>query len=410
MKIDIVTIFPEYFAPLDISLLGKARRTGLLDVRVHDLRDWTHDRHRTVDDTPYGGGPGMVMKPTPWGEALDTLVPPHPDSPGSPTPPPPPSPGHGTSATPTEVSPPKTPPHPPTTPTTAAPSEAETSPKTTPFGAPAQPDGTNSSGGATASGVPASSGGATSPDTGPSADTAPPPEAAPFGDHAAADRVEASGGVGAEGGTGSFGGTASYGGAAAAGAEAPSAAGAGMVPRLIIPTPSGRPFTQADAVRYAAEPWLIFACGRYEGIDSRVVEEARTRMPVDEVSLGDFVLAGGEVAVLVMIEAIGRLVPGVLGNAASVADDSFAPGAMESLLEGPVYTKPPVWRDRPVPDVLLSGHHGAIARWRRDEALRRTARHRPELLARLAPDDLDKQDRAILRDAGFPVDGEDMAD
>ncbi|NDU75997.1 tRNA (guanosine(37)-N1)-methyltransferase TrmD [Actinomadura sp. DSM 109109] len=264
MKIDIVTIFPEYFAPLDISLLGKARRTGLLDVHVHDLRGWTHDRHRTVDDTPYGGGPGMVMKPDPWGEALDALAP------------------------------------------------------------------------------------------------------------------------------------------------APPAAGA--VPRLIIPTPSGRPFTQADAVRYAAEPWLLFACGRYEGIDSRVAEEARTRMPVDEVSLGDFVLAGGEVAVLVMVEAIGRLLPGVLGNADSVADDSFAPGAMESLLEGPVYTKPPVWRERPVPDILLSGHHGAIARWRRDEALRRTARHRPELLTRLAREALDEHDRTVLREAGFPVDAEDMAD
>lgn len=285
MKIDIVTIFPEYFAPLDISLLGKARRAGLLDVHVHDLRAWTHDRHRTVDDTPYGGGPGMVMKPDPWGEAFDTLVSPPPPGTPSPSGAPPP-----TSATPEE-------------------------PSTTPPG-----------------------------------------------------------------------------------------------PRLIIPTPSGRPFTQADAVRYAAEPWLVFACGRYEGIDSRVAEEARTRMPVDEVSLGDFVLAGGEVAVLVMIEAIGRLLPGVLGNADSVADDSFAPGAMESLLEGPVYTKPPVWRDRPVPDVLLSGHHGAIARWRRDEALRRTARHRPELLGRFAPEDLDRQDRDVLREAGFPVDGEGMAD
>ncbi|MFG1854601.1 tRNA (guanosine(37)-N1)-methyltransferase TrmD [Actinomadura geliboluensis] len=285
MKIDIVTIFPEYFAPLDISLLGKARRAGLLDVHVHDLRAWTHDRHRTVDDTPYGGGPGMVMKPDPWGEALDTLVPPPPPGTPSPCSAPPPA-----SATPEE-------------------------PSTTPHG-----------------------------------------------------------------------------------------------PRLIIPTPSGRPFTQADAVRYAAEPWLVFACGRYEGIDSRVAEEARTRMPVDEVSLGDFVLAGGEVAVLVMIEAIGRLLPGVLGNADSVADDSFAPGAMESLLEGPVYTKPPVWRERPVPDVLLSGHHGAIARWRRDEALRRTARHRPELLRRFAPEDLDRRDRDVLREAGFPVDGEGVAD
>ncbi|WP_242885008.1 tRNA (guanosine(37)-N1)-methyltransferase TrmD [Actinomadura litoris] len=260
MKLDILTIFPEYFAPLDVSLLGKARRNGLLNVHVHDLRDWTHDRHRTVDDTPYGGGPGMVMKPEPWGEAIDSIAP------------------HG------------------------------------------------------------------------------------------------------------------------------------PVPRMIVPTPSGRPFTQALAVEYAAEPWLLFACGRYEGIDSRVVEETRARMTVDEISLGDFVLAGGEVAVLVMVEAIGRLLPGVLGNADSVTDDSFAPGAMESLLEGPVFTKPPIWRERPVPDVLLSGHHGAIARWRRDEALRRTARNRPELLARLDPGSLDGRDRDVLREAGFPVDADDVAD
>jgi len=260
MRIDIVTIFPDYFAPLDVSLLGKARRSGILNVHVHDLRDWTHDRHRTVDDTPYGGGPGMVMKPEPWGEALDTIAPP-----GS------------------------------------------------------------------------------------------------------------------------------------------------RVPRLLVPTPGGRPFTQAMAAELATEEWLLFACGRYEGIDSRVVEEARTRMPVDEVSLGDFVLAGGEVAVLVIVEAVGRLLPGVLGNAASVADDSFAPGAMESLLEGPVYTKPPVWRDRAVPDVLLSGNHGAIARWRRDQALRRTARNRPELLARMPADAFDERDRQVLKEAGFPVDGEPMA-
>ncbi|MEU5878116.1 tRNA (guanosine(37)-N1)-methyltransferase TrmD [Spirillospora sp. NPDC047279] len=276
MKLDIITIFPDYFAPLDVSLLGKARRNGLIEMNVHDLRLWTHDRHRTVDDTPYGGGPGMVMKPEPWGEALDALTP---------------------------------------------------------------PAGPPSTGGDQAGG----------------------------------------GGLG------------------------------GVVPRLVVPTPSGRPFTQALAVEYAAEPWLIFACGRYEGIDSRVVEEARVRMRVDEVSLGDFVLAGGEVAVLVMVEAISRLVPGVLGNFDSVTDDSFAPGAMESLLEGPVYTKPPVWRDRAVPDVLLSGNHGAIARWRRDQALRRTVANRPELAARLDPGDLDKHDRQVLADAGFPVDGEHMA-
>jgi tRNA (guanine37-N1)-methyltransferase len=258
MRIDIVSIFPEYFAPLDVSLLGKARRRGVVDVRVHDLRTWTHDRHRTVDDTPYGGGPGMVMKPEPWGEALDEIIPP----------------------------------------------------------------------------------------------------------------------------------------------------GSSPVPRLVVPTPSGRPFTQAQAVAFAAEPWLVFACGRYEGIDSRVVEEARQRMPVDEVGIGDYVLAGGEVAVLVIVEAVSRLLPGVLGNADSVTDDSFAPGAMEALVEGPVYTKPPVWRNRAVPEILLSGDHGAIARWRRDQALRRTAAHRPELAAKLDPATLDADDRRVLDSAGFPVDGE----
>lgn len=260
VRIDIVTIFPEYFGPLDVSLLGRARQRGLLDIRLHDLRKWANDRHRTVDDTPYGGGPGMVMKPEPWGAALDAIVP--------------------------------------------------------------------------ASGL-----------------------------------TEAG-------------------------------------PRLVVPTPSGRPFTQARAREYAMEPWLVFACGRYEGIDARVVEDARVRMPVDEVGIGDYVLAGGEVAVLVIIEAVGRLLPGVLGNADSVSDDSFAPGIMEALLEGPVYTKPSLWRDRIVPEVLLSGNHGAIARWRRDQALRRTVANRPELAARLVPETLDDHDRRVLHDAGFPVDGE----
>jgi tRNA (guanine37-N1)-methyltransferase len=256
MRLDIVTIFPEYFAPLDVSLLGKARQRGDVDVHVHDLRGWAHDRHRTVDDTPYGGGPGMVMKPEPWGEALDAVAPP-----GSPA-------------------------------------------------------------------------------------------------------------------------------------------------RLVVPTPSGRPFTQETAVAYAGEPWLVFACGRYEGIDARVIQDARTRMPVDEVSIGDYVLAGGESAVLVIVEAVTRLLPGVLGNADSVSDDSFAPGPMSSLLEGPVYTKPPTWRGREVPPVLMSGNHGAIARWRRDEALRRTAATRPELIARNV---LDDADRRTLAEAGFPIDGERMA-
>jgi len=246
--VDVVTIFPEYLAPLGVSLMGKAQERGLLEVRTHDLRSWTSDVHRTVDDSPYGGGPGMVMKPEPWGAALDAVL---------------------------------------------------------------------------------------------------------------------------------------------------EAGGPADAPLLLVPTPSGRPFTQAMALELADEPWLAFACGRYEGIDSRVLDDAATRLRVVEVSLGDYVLAGGEVAVLVVVEAVARLLPGVLGNAASHADDSFAPGAMEDLLEGPVYTRPPLWRGLEVPAVLQSGDHARIARWRRDEALRRTAARRPELLAGL-DDRLDARDRAAL--------------
>ncbi|RNL84782.1 tRNA (guanosine(37)-N1)-methyltransferase TrmD [Halostreptopolyspora alba] len=263
MRIDIITIFADYFAPLDLSLIGRARESGLLDIRVHDLRSWTHDRHRTVDDTPYGGGPGMVMKPEPWGEALDTVV-----------------------------------------------------------------------------------GG--DPDT--------------------------------------------------------------VTPRLVLPTPSGAPFTQERAERLSGEPWLVFACGRYEGIDARFVADARERMAVEELSVGDYVLAGGESATLVMVEAISRLLPGVLGNADSAAQDSFAPGAMEHLLEGPVYTKPPVWRGREVPPILLSGNHGAVDRWRRDEALRTTARNRPELLDEIPPDQLDQRDREVIDEVRLRVDSESVAD
>ncbi|MEV4244932.1 tRNA (guanosine(37)-N1)-methyltransferase TrmD [Streptosporangium canum] len=255
MRVDVISIFPEYFAPLDVSLIGKARERGILDIHLHQLRDWARDVHRTVDDTPYGGGPGMVMKPEPWGEAIDTVL----------------------------------------------------------------------------------------------------------------------------------------------------AADPAAQPRIIVPTPSGVPFTQKLAMEYAAEPWLLFTPARYEGIDSRVMAEYGARMRVDEVSIGDYVLAGGEVAVLVMVEAVGRLLPGVLGNAHSAVDDSFAPGAMENLLEGPVYTKPPEWRGHEVPEILLSGHHGKIARWRRDEALRRTARNRLELLAALDPETLDKHDRKLLSELGFPA-------
>jgi tRNA (guanine37-N1)-methyltransferase len=183
--------------------------------------------------------------------------------------------------------------------------------------------------------------------------------------------------------------------------------------RLIVPTPSGTPFTQEMAAQYAGERHLIFACGRYEGIDSRVVADARSRMAVDEVSIGDYVLAGGEAAVAVIVEAVCRLLPGVLGNEQSHSDDSFGGtgGAMSGLLEGPVYTRPRTWRELEVPDVLLSGNHRAIARWQRDEALRRTAASRPDLIRRLAAaaDGLDKRDRQVLADTGFPVDAENMA-
>ncbi|WP_430645446.1 tRNA (guanosine(37)-N1)-methyltransferase TrmD [Agromyces sp. GXS1127] len=227
MRIDIVTIFPSFFDVLDLSLLGKARQTGLIEVATHDLRDFTHDRHRTVDDTPYGGGAGMVMKPEPWGEALDSIV------------------GEGES-----------------------------------------------------------------------------------------DAL------------------------------------------LVVPSPAGEPFTQATARELATEQHLVFACGRYEGIDQRVVDHYATRMRVRLTSLGDYVLNGGEVAVMAMIEAAGRLVPGVVGNPESLVEESHEDG----LLEYPSYTKPAVWRGLEVPPVLLSGHHGRVAEWRHEQQVERTRRVRPELL------------------------------
>ncbi|GAB3680439.1 tRNA (guanosine(37)-N1)-methyltransferase TrmD [Angustibacter aerolatus] len=251
MRVDVVSIFPAYLDVLELSLLGRAREQGLLDVVVHDLRDFTHDRHRTVDDTPYGGGAGMVMRPEPWGEALDHVL-----------------------------------------------------------------------------------------DAGRTA----------LADGAAS-------------------------------------------PHLLVPSPSGRRFDQAMAHELAAEPWLAFACGRYEGIDERVLDEAAARGRVTPVSLGDYVLNGGEVAALAVIEAVGRLLPGVVGNAESLVEESHEGG----LLEYPVYTKPAVWRGRAVPDVLLSGHHGRIARWRRDERLARTLLRRPDLLDLLDPAELDRADRELLR-------------
>ena len=302
MRIDIVTVFPDYFGPvgadgrvgesgpLGVSLIGKAGARGDIDFRVHDLRAWTTDVHHTVDDTPFGGGPGMVMKADVWGAALDSVL----AAAASPAPP-----------------------------LSVAPEPA-----------PGASEGLNVT-----------------------------PEASPA--------------------------------------------------RLVVPTPSGIPFTQELAASYADERHLVFACGRYEGIDSRVVGDARTRMPVDEVSIGDYVLAGGEAAVAVIVEAVCRLLPGVLGNEQSHSDDSFGGtgGAMSGLLEGPLYTRPRTWREHDVPDVLLSGNHRAIARWQRDEALRRTAANRPDLIRRLAaaPDGLGKRDLQVLADAGFPVDTENMA-
>ena len=253
MRVDVVTIFPEYLRPLELSLLGRAREAGLVDLRVHDLRAHTDDRHRTVDDTPYGGGAGMVMQAEPWGQALDDLL-------------------------------------------------------------------------------------------------ADPPTDA---------HVEG--------------------------------------PRLLLLTPAGKRFDQALARELSAEPWLVLACGRYEGIDARFVMDAASRVRVDEVSIGDYVLAGGESAAIVVVEAVTRLLPGVLGNAESLAEESH----VEGLLEYPVYTKPAHWRGHDVPQVLRSGDHGAVAAWRRAHALRRTALVRPDLVRDLDPATLGPDDRAVLLELGW---------
>jgi tRNA (guanine37-N1)-methyltransferase len=226
MRIEAVSIFPEYFQPLELSLLGKAQEAGLLSFKAHDLRSWTQDRHKTVDDSPYGGGAGMVMKPDVWGLAFDDLIP------------------------------------------------------------------------------------------------------------------------------------------------------EGSQPVVIFTTPAGVPFTQALAQELASEEHIIFACGRYEGIDQRVVEHTATRARVLEISIGDYVLNGGEVAAMVMVEAITRLIPGFMGNAESIVEESHSDG----LLEYPSYTKPSVWRDLEVPAVLLSGHHGEIEKWRKAQQLERTKANRPDLL------------------------------
>ncbi|GAA1347911.1 tRNA (guanosine(37)-N1)-methyltransferase TrmD [Falsarthrobacter nasiphocae] len=256
MRIDVFSIFPEYLQALDLSLIGKARQKGLLEIAVRDVRDYALDKHRSVDDTPYGGGAGMVMKPEPWALALESVLP-----------------------------------------------------------------------------------------------------------------------QGAEG---------------QAGEDAPL---------LIVPSPAGRVFDQSLAYELAEERHLVFACGRYEGIDERVYDWAGAHFRVMPVSLGDYVLNGGEVAVLAMVEAIGRLVPGVVGNPMSLVEESHSDG----LLEYPVYTKPASWRGMDVPDVLLGGNHAAIEAHRRAEQLRRTASRRPELLEGRSAADLSRADLAVASELGFGV-------
>ncbi|MDO4762484.1 MAG: tRNA (guanosine(37)-N1)-methyltransferase TrmD [Corynebacterium sp.] len=280
MRLDVITIFPEYLEPLRHALLGKAIEQNILSVGVHDLRQWATDVHKSVDDSPYGGGPGMVMKPAVWGPALDDVAQ-----------------GSGLAALTKELS-----------------------------------------------------------------------SSLPHKDKARHDDVE---GVDPQ----------RYQDISVREGEDPS------LPLLIVPTPAGKPFTQADARAWSNEEHIVFACGRYEGIDQRVIDDAHNRYRVREVSIGDYVLIGGEVAVLVIAEAVVRLIPGVLGNRRSHEEDSFSDG----LLEGPSYTKPREWRGLEVPEVLFSGNHAKVERWRRDQALLRTQQVRPELLDGVQMDHHDKK-------------------
>lgn len=280
MRIDVVTIFQEYLDPLRHALLGKAIEQGRLNVGVHDLRSWATGAHKTVDDSPAGGGPGMVMKPEVWGPALDDVA----------------------------------------------------------VG--------NTEGTELASALP----------------------------HLNRPRHDELEGIDGH----------SY---AQTGEDS-------SLPLLLVPTPTGKPFTQDDARQWSHEEHIVFACGRYEGIDQRVIDDAHKRYRVREVSIGDYVLIGGEVAVLVIAEAVVRLIPGVLGNKRSHEEDSFSDG----LLEGPSYTKPRVWRDLEIPEVLTSGNHGLVDRWRREQSLKRTFERRPELLAGAQ---LDKADIKYLEGLGW---------
>mgnify|MGYP000146351039 CR=1 FL=1 len=286
MKIDIVSVFPEYFEVLNLSLLGKAQSKGLVEVTAHNLRDWTHDVHHSVDDTPVGGGAGMVMKPEVWSECLDELL------------------------------------------------QLE----------PAVIENTENI-----------EDSADSFDTGDSCDTA--------------DSD-----------------------------TAPSSAG----PVLIFPNPSAPLFTQQDATELSHADHLLFGCGRYEGYDARIPQYYRAQgIDVREYSIGDYVLNGGEVAVSVMLEAITRLLPGFMGNAASIVEESYT--GENALLEHRQYTKPAEWRGIKVPDVLLSGNHAKVDRFRRDEALEKTNELRPDLIEALDCTKLDKADRKTLMALGWEV-------
>lgn len=288
MKIDIVSVFPEYFEVLNLSLLGKAQSKGLVEVTAHNLRDWTHDVHHSVDDTPVGGGAGMVMKPEVWSECLDELL------------------------------------------------QLE----------PAVIENTENI-----------EDSADSFDTGDSCDTAD------------SDTAQSSAG-----------------------------------PVLIFPNPSAPLFTQQDATELSHADHLLFGCGRYEGYDARIPQYYRAQgIDVREYSIGDYVLNGGEVAVSVMLEAITRLLPGFMGNAASIVEESYT--GENALLEHRQYTKPAEWRGIKVPDVLLSGNHAKVDRFRRDEALAKTDELRPDLIEALDCTKLDKADRKTLMSLGWEVSG-----
>ena len=295
MKIDIVSVFPEYFEVLNLSLLGKAQAKGLVEVTAHNLRDWTHDVHHSVDDTPVGGGAGMVMKPEVWSECLDELL------------------------------------------------QLE----------PAVVENTENI-----------------EDSADSCDIADSGTAQSSADAENSEKTD----------------------------TARSSAG----PVLIFPNPSAPLFTQQDATELSHADHLLFGCGRYEGYDARIPQYYRAQgIDVREYSIGDYVLNGGEVAVSVMLEAITRLLPGFMGNAESIVEESYT--GENALLEHRQYTKPAEWRGIKVPDVLLSGNHAKVDRFRRDEALQKTDELRPDLIEALDCTKLDKADRKTLIALGWEV-------